>query len=402
MMAMRLFLVACCCVVTVAGLAQKKELNQAEAYLKSGKDFEKAEKLMTDLLKNPKNRTNKKIYKTWYQSVVAQYEAANEKLYLRQKYDTAKFFHLVKHMYFVAEALDSVDARPDKKGRVRPDYRKKNAEQLDMLRNNLFNGGSYQLRKGDYDMAYGYYETYLDAARQPLFKAYDYMRKDTMMPQVAYWATICAYRLERPDSVLRYAEVALRDTSRRDFILQYVCEAYRWKNQDTAYVAALNRGFDEFPEHPYFFPRLADWYTAHQMPDSVLVVAERGLKVNPDNQLFLLAKSVAQLNLGDDEGCVETSERLIALNDTLPEAYFNLATVYLNKALAVEMENEPRKNRKVLKELYERARPNMEMYRKLLPEDSKRWAPGLYRIYLNLNMGKQFDEIDRILRKENN
>ena len=83
----------------------------------------------------------------------------------------------------------------------------------------------------------------------------------------------------------------------------------------------------------------------------------------------------------------------------MPEAYFNIATVYLNQALALEMENEPRKNRMRLTELYQQARPYMEAYRKLAPEDSKRWAPALYRVYLNLNMGKRFDEIDGILKK---
>ena len=40
----------------------------------------------------------------------------------------------------------------------------------------------------------------------------------------------------------------------------------------------------------------------------------------------------------------------------------------------------------------------MEAYRKLAPADKERWAPALYRIYLHLNMGKQFDEIDRLLK----
>ena len=34
-------------------MAQKKELSLAKTYLKSGKDLDKAEKLMTDLLKKP-------------------------------------------------------------------------------------------------------------------------------------------------------------------------------------------------------------------------------------------------------------------------------------------------------------------------------------------------------------
>ena len=63
--------------------SQKKELSQARTYIKSGKDFDKAEKLMVDLLKNPENRTNPKIYLTLYESVLMQYQAANEKLYLK-------------------------------------------------------------------------------------------------------------------------------------------------------------------------------------------------------------------------------------------------------------------------------------------------------------------------------
>ena len=129
-----------------------------------------------------------------------------------------------------------------------------------------------------------------------------------------------------------------------------------------------------------------------------LALADSGLQVNADNQLFLLARSVAQLYLERYDECIETSERLIALNDTMPEPYFNIATVRLNQALMLEQENEPRKNRQQLQTLYQQARPYMEAYRQLAPDDKERWAPGLYRIYLNLNMGKKFDEIDRLIK----
>lgn len=397
-MKIRIISVVGCLVVALGAVAQKKELNQAEAYLKSGKDLEKAEKLMTGLLQKAEHRTNLKVYLMWYRSVVAQYEAANEKLYLKQKYDTAQFFSLVRRMYVVAEALDSLDARPDKKGRVRPDYRKRHATELDMLRHNLYYGGIYQLRKNNYDTAYGYFDTYIDTDRQPLFKGYDYGTNDSLMAQAAYWATLCGYQLQRADSVLRHADMALRDKEKSEYTLQYMCEACRWQQDDSAYVATLRRGVEQFPEHAYFFPRLADWYTAHAMPDSVLAVANRCLKVNADNQLFLLAKSVAQLNLNQDQSCIETSERLIALNDTLPEPYYNIAMVRLNKALELEEQNEPRLNGARLKELYQQARPYMEAYRKLAPNDAKRWAPGLYRIYLSLNMGRRFEEIEKVLK----
>ncbi len=395
----RFFTIIVIAVTVLPVLAQKKVLHEAEDILKTGKNLDKAEKLMTDLLKKQEYQENLKVYVMWYKTVLAQYDEANQKLYLKEKYDTTKFFGLAQRLFQVAETLDSIDARPDKKGRVRPDYRNRNAQQLNMLRYNLYYGGTYHMRKGDYNQAYSYFSTYLDTDIQPLFKGYNYSKKDSLMSQAAYWATTCGYMLHRPDSVLHYSKQALGYQSRVEYVMQYMCEAYQWQKNDSAYTDALNTGFKHFPEHPYFFPRLADWYASHEKIDSMLLVSEQGLKINPENQLFLLAQSVAQLRLGDDEGCIKTSERLIALNDTMPEAYFNIATVYLNQALAVEDEKEPRKNHDRLTELYRKARPYMEAYRKLAPDESRRWAPSLYRIYLNLNMGKQFEEIDRVLKK---
>lgn len=403
---MRRIITVCCCLLAVLMCdAQKKEISQARTYIKNGKDkdLSSAEKLMTDLLaKDSANRQNPRIYATWYDAALLQYESANEKLYLKQKYDTVQFFSLIRKLYQIAESLDSLDARPDKKGRVRPEYREDHASQLNLLRRNLYYGGTFQVRKAQYADAYSFFDTYLDADSQPLFTGYDYLKRDSLMVQAAYWATFCGYKLQQPDSTLRYHHLALRDTAKREFTLQYVCEAYRQQQNDSALVATLQQGYEEYPEHPYFFPRLADHYTSLGQYDRVLELTARGLKINPRNQLFLLAQSVAQLNAGNYEDCLQTSEQLIAVNDTMPEAYFNVATAHLNQALALEKENEPRKNRLKLIKLYQDARPYMEAYRKLAPDQKRRWAPALYRVYLNLNMGKQFDEIDKVLKKLNN
>ena len=380
-------------------MAQKKELSQARTYIKSGKDFDKAEKLMTGLLNDPANRDNERIYLTWYESVMLQYQAANEKLYLKQKYDTAAFYGLIHRMYAITETLDSLDAQPDEKGRVKLDYRKGNARDMDLLRRNLYYGGTYNLRKGDYPTAFQFFDTYIDADRQPLFTGYDYLKRDTMMPEAAYWATFCGYKTQNPQVTLKYSELALRDEAKARFTLQYISEAYRLQQDTAAYVATLGKGFSRFPDYPYFFPRLADYYNAHGRSDSVLVIADHALEKHPKKPLFLLAKSLALLNLDRYEECVKVSEQLIGQDEKLPEPHFNIATAYLNQALELEKKNEPRLYRQQLQELYGKARPYMETYRKLMPQDQQRWAPALYRIYLNLNMGKQFEEIDRLMRK---
>ena len=147
--------------------AQKKELSQARTYIKSGKNLEQAERLMTDLRKDPKNRDNEKILVTWYESVRGQYLAANQRLYLKQSQDTAAFFELVRRQFGILESLDSLDAQPNKKGRVELEYRDKHAQALNALRPNLFNGGTFHTRKGNWQKAFDFMECYMDCARQP-------------------------------------------------------------------------------------------------------------------------------------------------------------------------------------------------------------------------------------------
>ena len=149
--------------------AQKKELSQARSYIKSGKDFDKAERLMTDLLKkDTASRSNERVYLTWYDAVRGQYDQANMRLYLKQKQDTAAFFDLNLRMFTILERLDSLDMRPDKKGRIDLDYRNKHAALLNSYRPNLFAAGSYHLRKAAYQQAFKYFESYIDCARQPI------------------------------------------------------------------------------------------------------------------------------------------------------------------------------------------------------------------------------------------
>lgn len=381
-------------------MAQRKELSQARTYIKSGKDFDKAEKLMTDLLeKDEENKTNEKIYLTWFQAVTKQYEAANEKLYLKQKYDTAAFFNLTRRLYAIAETLDTLDARPDEKGRVKLHYREDHAELLDQLRPNLYFGGTYYLRRDDYLTAYDFFETYLEAGQKPLFSGYDYDETDARMAEAAYWASYAGYKMQDASRTLRYYDEAVKDTARASYAMQYACEAYRWQGDEEDYLKTLQRGFAAYPEFPYFFPRLIDYYQAKERPDSALYYAEKALKTNPDSELFLLAKSVALLNLERYDECIEVSERLIGRNDTLAEPYFTIATAKLNQVLDLDKQSQGKENRSKIRKLYMEARPYMEAYRKLAPDEKRKWAPALYRIYLNLNMGKQFEEIDKVMKK---
>ena len=376
-------------------MAQKKELSQARTILKSGKKIEEAEKLMTGLLKDSANRDNKRIYAVWYESVLMQYQLVNEKLYMKQKQDTAQFFELTRRLFSVAETLDSLDARPDRKGKIDPEYRRTHAAELVKFRPNLFFACTYFVRKGDFKKAYQYSEAYMDCLRQPLFADLRLDSTDTRLAEAAYWATYSAYRLKDPVLVLRYRHEALRDSAKAVYTLQFMAEARHWLKDDSLYLTTLKDGFRRYPLNSYFFPRLMDFYNDRKQYEQALDVANKALEVNDTSTLFLFAKSNVLFNLGRYDESIELSDTLIARNDSLAEPYYNAGTCYLNKALDLH----PLRAKKQLRQTYQKARPYMERYRELAPDQRQKWGPALYRIYLNLNMGRQFDEIDRLLKQ---
>lgn len=381
-------------IIPCLALAQKKELSQARTILKSKRGVEQAEQLMTKLLKDSANRQDKRIYAVWYESVLMQYQAVNEKLYMKQRQDTAQFFELTRRLFNVAEALDSLDMRPDRKGRVDPEYRKENAEQLMKFRPNLFVASTYFVRKSDFKKAYDFMEAYMDCARQPLFTGYHLDSLDERMPEAAYWATYSGYRMNDPVLTLRYRHLALRDTARAEYTLQYMSEARRQLNDDSLYMETLREGFRRYPTNSYFFPRLMDYYTARGDNAEALNVVNRALEVNDSSMLYLYAKSTVLFNMGRYDESIALSDTLIARNDSMPDPYYNAGTAYLNKALKLH----PLREKKQLKLTYQKARPYMERYRQLAPDQKHKWGPALYRIYLNLNMGRQFDEIDQLMK----
>lgn len=383
------------------GFAQKQKANsvrqhlsQARAILKSGKGIDQAEKLMTGLLKDSANRDDKRIYAVWYESVLMQYQAVNEKFYVKQSQDTAQFFQLTRRLFSVAETLDSLDMQPDKKGRVAPEFRKENARTLIKFRANLFFGTTYFLRKGNFQQAYDFSEAYIDCTRQPLFSDHRLDSADARLPEAAYWATYSAYRQQDPVRTLRYRDLALRDTAKAVYTLQFIAEARHWLKDDSLYIETLREGFFRYPRNTYFFPRLMDYYTSRNAHQEALEIVDYALAANDSSDLTLFAKATVLFNLGRLDESIVVSETLLQRNDTLPDPYYNIGVCYMNNALALN----PLREKKQQRKLYQLARQNMERYRELAPKEQHKWAPALYRIYLNLNMGRQFDEIDRLLK----
>lgn len=377
----------------------KKAIQTARDQIKSGKNLDKAEQSMMTLLSDTDNLYNEKIWSTLFDALLEQYKAGNEAFYLRQKYDTATLFQITSRLFTQMERYDSIDARPDKKGRVELKMRKNNADLLHRIRPNLYNGGLYYISRQKYAEAYTLLQQYIDAARQPLFEAYNYQEKDQRMPEAAYWSVYAAYKQKKVKDVLHNTYLALKDTTHTEMMLQYLADTYRIDNDTARYVQTLHDGFAHYPLSPFFFSHLIEYYSSQQNWEKALELTNGAIEADSVNTIFRLTKSTLLINTGDYQQAYDISKALLEKNDSLPDAMLNAGLAQFN--LGVTLSKQYRKDAAVRKRVlncYQEALPYLERFRRMEPDKQDKWALPLYTIYLNLNMGEKFDEVDRLIK----
>lgn len=383
-----------------SAFSQKKEISQARDWVRKGSSLDKAEQSMRKLLQDSTNRHNDKIWDVLFESLRKQYAQGNEKLYLNQKYDTLALFGIASRMMAAMVEYDSIDAMPDEKGRVRLTHRKDNGEVLNTLRPNLYNGGLFLIRKQKYAEAYKLLGQYIDAMHLPLFASYRYAETDRQLPVASYWAMYCAYKIKDNAGVLAHAPLALKDMGHHELALQHLSETYEGMGRGEEYLTTLKDGFDSYPLSPFFYSHLIEYYTKAKQWDEALRLTDRALEVDSTRTLFHLAKSSILLNLGEYDRCFAICDSLLQTGDSIPEANLNAGLAKFNQGVMLNKTalQSARQKARVM-ECYKTAMPYLEAYRAVRPDRKDAWGLPLYTIYLNLNLGKKFDEIDQLMRK---
>ena len=153
---------------------------------------------------------------------------------------------------------------------------------------------------------------------------------------------------------------------------------------------------DSFPVSSFFFPRLVGYYCDGGEYKEALSLTERVMKADTADIMLRVTHQTLLLNLTRYEECINEGMVLLSRNDSIAEVNYNIALAYYNKALEMESNTKlkPAERTRNVNALYRKCRPYMERYRALAPEEKDRWRPVLYTIYLNLNLGKEFSEIE--------
>lgn len=376
----------------------KKQIEQTKGYLKSGNNLDKAENSMRTLLKDSLNIPDRQIHLLLFEAIRKQYNQGNEKLFLKQKVDTASLYFACQRMFRCLNELDSVELRPDKDGKVKIKYRKDNASYIAPYHVNLYSGGIFLFNHQRYKDAYSMLDTYLSAPSWGLFDGNKVKCDSAVCAHASYLAFVSAYKLNDYASALKYADNAKKHQSRYETTIQYLAEIYNSQRNKKEYVGYLKEGTKLYPTSTYFYPRLVDLYCDEGNYKDALDITEYIIKSDTANINARVVRQTILLNIKQYEQCIEEGIALIDSDENLPDAHYNTALAYYNMAQEVENNKQlPQKERvKQSKTLYRKCLPYMEKYREMEPEKKEKWLSVLYNVYLNLNMGKEFSEIEKL------
>lgn len=370
---------------------------------RSGQDAAKS--ALLGALSRPELRNNQRanIYYTAALLEESLNGVENQKAYLKQPYDTARFFNKLCDMYNQLRLCDSIDFLPDVKGKVHPRLQKKTLALRLKHRRNIFGGGKFFLAKQNYAAAYPFFDLYCAYKEQG---AGGEEQIDTLLSQATLWATLSAFLVENYAGTIKHVDnaIASADSATATILQEYKVRSFAELKNDSAWVSALKQGVQEYPQHDYFFVQLADWYHEQRNFTEESKLADMLIASTGGRAIHYYAKSKSFLSEEKYDECIACADSTIALQADFADAYYNKGIAYLNMAvIAHEMSckdvNDPQYaiDKQKTQEFYREARPCMEMVRKLQPEKQDRWAPPLYRIYLHLNLGDEFNEIDRLL-----
>ncbi len=385
--------------------AQEKAVKEAKKIANGvTPDFAKAEELINGALANPET---KDLAETWDVAGFIQKrrsEKEMENAYLRKPYDTLQVYNSALNMckyYFKCDELAQI---PNEKGKIKNKYRKSNSAAILAERGNLINGGIQFFNEEKNKEALEFFGMYVDLGEQPMFADNEEVKNDTLVPQIAYYASLAAMKMEDYPSVLKYAPKAKDDKEVGKYAMEFVSTALKAEGDTVKWIASLQEGVQKYPEHPFFFGNLIDYYSNNKKYDEAMAFADEMLAKDPQNAFNLYVKGYLYHNMGDYDNAIEYYKKTIEADPNYAEAYSNIGLIYCLKAQdfsshATSDVNDPKyaADQQTLKSFYEQARPYYEKARQLKPDQKDLWLNGLYRVYYNLQMGPEYEEIEKLM-----
>lgn len=329
-------------------------------------------------------------------------------------------------------------------------FRKTNREVLNRIYRNVIAAPRYFSARGKWEETIKFSGIAIDlmaspiwdAARSPIGGTSASNSNENLLRELSVLNVNTCYKLHKFDDIEKYAEYALADTLNSESISEKLAYCALERGDTLVYNVRLQEGHSRYPANMFYFGRLVDAYLHHGDNSDVERVANATLQYifralhdeaqvstedsvaaivrNPEvlqrihagsSQTLTLediayiyeARAIAHHNSGNPRLCIEDAENILKCSPDHPRANYFIGISYyvIAESVAIPALMSDPKYRQAVNErnrLYTLARPYLEAYRRNAPADADSWAPMLYQVYLNLNLGPEFEEISKYLK----
>ena len=389
--------------------AANNVLREAQGALNSPEgNIDQANALIEAAMENKHTASNPD---TWYTAGKVQnkiYDAENEKMYLQQPYDQDLFFGSLSKMFDYFIKCDELEQLPNATGKVVVKYRPETSDLLSRLRINLVSGGVTYFNEGNDAKAFDFFSQYIDVADVPLLAAYNLMETDTLIYEIAYYATLAGLKMEDYNKALKYVDLAMNKADIAAKAIEYKALSYISLGDTANWLNTLKVGVEKFPEVQYFYSNLISYYNNNGNTEELMAFADEMLEKNP-LPIFRFVKGFVYQNMSDYDKAIEEYKIAIEQDPNYTGAYRNLGICYCQIAQDLSdattnlniKSKEYKEKKDEITSYYRLALPVYEELRKLDdgtdPDVKNAWTNGLYTCYYMLNMGKEFEEIEKLM-----
>ena len=402
-MTKRIVLFLFACTTVISGIAQK-ELKTLRSLVKA-KNTAEATKEIARLEADSVCQFMPKLYELAAKVYVQINDVENEKVYLKQACDTTVLFESTRqivHYLMKADSLERLQMECLGKEYVKDD---KKVKTIKRYYKNLKAGTRYFFERQNYKEAQRHLAVLLNLSTTDLCEGFtvDTLSKEYITN--AYMYTYSAFQNQDFSEVERYKSLLLSDDQYYPSSLEIYARAANDRGLSDAFETYLEMGVQSMPLHEYFFDELATLYVADQRLAQSVDLADLALTADSTSLKAMYLKAYALYHMEEEKACIEVAKKLVAADSAqyyVEANYFagklimnELETIYLPTRASSKRFQEAKLE---MKRVCAEARPYLERYRQLAPSQRDKWVPLLYRIYLELNMGPEFEDISRYVQ----
>ncbi|HBJ76954.1 MAG TPA: hypothetical protein DDY68_03895 [Porphyromonadaceae bacterium] len=382
---------------SLSTFAQMSNVYQARSWVTSAKkDISKARSLIQPALTN---KSSKDETETWYVAGLIEFSSFE----INRDSKNKDMYKDILSTYEYWKRTTIMDIAPNEKGKIKPKYIKKISTMMSPNYVYLAYAGEEAYNNKNYEEAHKYFNAYVDVAEDGVMV--DRPKKgDKVFQEVCFFRALSAMQMGNQKLAIAYFENLKDDTYKPQSVYACLCTEYEKIGDTIRWEETLREALQKFPDNLDYTKSLINFYILSNQKGKVMTYLNKALKMEPNSVPMWSMKGEIYEEYGDlknaktcyEEALRNSSEDYSCLVN-MGRLYYNMAVKENNEINAIKGRKEFESAYKDVEKMYKNALPYFEKAYQVNPE-GREALMGMSGIYYKLNMGKQYEKVEKELR----